>query len=644
MNLTNQYGFYRFTLNDDIIDVYTTPWETGLVWTNRNLEDYSVTHIGRDTNGFYYKYSYYTYDANNVKRVAYSGKQYWKQSTSGDFVIDIAPYTYPQDVKSIPDNVANYCVEFIGIEYILEYDGMTATMTTGHSEGSPIPLYFGDYFEIVLTPKDNYRFIDSDVPVIITCPDYENGGLKEFICTNTEPNTNNHTITEIQQDGKVHIYVLIGAQYYQLSYYGYRQVRIGDVTGILIKNEYDVQLNLSDNLIPSNDSSVAPSNVAYTNTLSVPEGYVIDDDTIVVTMAGETLSNVYNPVTHTITIPQVYGDIIINGSSVEIPHVTNALTNCSTNNSATTTGYKEPYTATITADTEYSLEDASVLIMMGDEELYDVYNNGVITIPSVTANLTITIVANEIKTFTFKSSDGQTTYATIQAVKVKSILFTLRGNTRTLVVNGETYTWTELIPSHKQLVGLDFDPNSSIYTIPMDSQVELNYYVAFTMYEVIVDEDVTGDKVNILLYKNSAENNRVDKGEYLQFITHIAGVLKTACSILNPLLLIDYPSVIDFNYIYIPMWKRYYFVTNIEYGIKNLVSIYLKVDVLMSHKKEIRQQTGLVARNEQVFNEYLVDSERIIQDNPIIERVQVTTPIFEQTNPNIIVLNIIGGK
>ena len=61
-------------------------------------------------------------------------------------------------------------------------------------------------------------------------------------------------------------------------------------------------------------------------------------------------------------------------------------------------------------------------------------------------------------------------------------------------------------------------------------------------------------------------------------------------------------------------------------------------------KKEIRQQTGLVARNEQVFNEYLVDSERIIQDNPIIERVQVTTPIFEQTNPNIIVLNIIGGK
>ena len=55
MTLSNKYGFYRFTLNDSVVDTYGTAWETYLVWTNRNTDDYSVTHIGYDTNGFYYK-------------------------------------------------------------------------------------------------------------------------------------------------------------------------------------------------------------------------------------------------------------------------------------------------------------------------------------------------------------------------------------------------------------------------------------------------------------------------------------------------------------------------------------------------------------------------------------------------------------
>ena len=40
MTLSNKYGFYRFTLNDSVVDTYGTAWETYLVWTNRNTDDY----------------------------------------------------------------------------------------------------------------------------------------------------------------------------------------------------------------------------------------------------------------------------------------------------------------------------------------------------------------------------------------------------------------------------------------------------------------------------------------------------------------------------------------------------------------------------------------------------------------------------
>ena len=150
-----------------------------------------------------------------------------------------------------------------------------------------------------------------------------------------------------------------------------------------------------------------------------------------------------------------------------------------------------------------------------------------------------------------------------------------------------------------------------------------------------------------MLYKNSAQQDKVDKSSELEYIGTLEGTLKTNCSIINPQVAIEYNKIVDFNYVYISSWNRYYYVTDIQYGIKNIVIISLKVDVLMSFKTEIYNQHALIKRNEFDFNEQLVDYERAVRDNPIIEQINSTiyNEFFEpDLDVGNIILNVIGGE
>lgn len=81
--------------------------------------------------------------------------------------------------------------------------------------------------------------------------------------------------------------------------------------------------------------------------------------------------------------------------------VTNNLTNCTTNNSATQVGINESYTATITANSGYKLDGATVSVKMAGTDITSTaYNNGVINIPTVTGVIVIQIAAAEIPSYT----------------------------------------------------------------------------------------------------------------------------------------------------------------------------------------------------------------------------------------------------
>ena len=100
-----------------------------------------------------------------------------------------------------------------------------------------------------------------------------------------------------------------------------------------------------------------------------------------------------------------YRSAMINGTPEAIVaqtySVTNNLTNCTTNNSATQIGINESYTATITANSGYKLDGATVSVKMGGTDITSTaYSNGTISIAEVTGNLVIVISAVEIPSYT----------------------------------------------------------------------------------------------------------------------------------------------------------------------------------------------------------------------------------------------------
>ena len=77
--------------------------------------------------------------------------------------------------------------------------------------------------------------------------------------------------------------------------------------------------------------------------------------------------------------------------------VTNTLSHCTTSNSAQSVTKNASYSATITADTDYTLTGAPVVITMGGVDITSTaYSNGTISIASVTGSLVISITAEAV--------------------------------------------------------------------------------------------------------------------------------------------------------------------------------------------------------------------------------------------------------
>lgn len=119
---------------------------------------------------------------------------------------------------------------------------------------------------------------------------------------------------------------------------------------------------------------------------------------------GATYS-VYNgttPVTLTVSdgiiaVPSfiVGGAVTVNVSAASINYsVTNTLTNCTSNNSATSVSHGASYSATLTAASGYTLTGATASVKMGGVDITSTaYSAGVITISSVTGAIAITVSA-----------------------------------------------------------------------------------------------------------------------------------------------------------------------------------------------------------------------------------------------------------
>ena len=111
--------------------------------------------------------------------------------------------------------------------------------------------------------------------------------------------------------------------------------------------------------------------------------------------------------------------------------VTNSLTHVSTSNTATQVEDQGPYTATLTADEDYTLQ--SVTITMGGADISSCYANGVVSIPSVTGDVVITAVA------------AATVYADIELYRTDGVALNKKYS-GTSIVDGNGYYLTTVVP------------------------------------------------------------------------------------------------------------------------------------------------------------------------------------------------------
>ena len=99
--------------------------------------------------------------------------------------------------------------------------------------------------------------------------------------------------------------------------------------------------------------------------------------------------------------------------------------------------------------------------------------------------------------------------------------------------------------------------------------------------------------MNLTLYKNSSDNRCINKK--ITQVLSLSGNLKNESSVMNPIVIIE-TNIIDFNYLYIQEFKRYYYVDNITILRTNLIQVEASVDVLMSNKDVIKYLPCLVER------------------------------------------------
>lgn len=123
---------------------------------------------------------------------------------------------------------------------------------------------------------------------------------------------------------------------------------------------------------------------------------------------------------------------------------------------------------------------------------------------------------------------------------------------------------------------------------------------------------------NIQLMVNSSPPHQLDKE--LSTVLSVNGTLKEDTSIIDPVIKIqcNLASITRCNYMSIPQFNRYYFITNIKSITDDIAEISAHVDVLNTYKSEIRMNTGIIRRQENNWNLYLNDGTFKTYQNPMV--------------------------
>ena len=129
---------------------------------------------------------------------------------------------------------------------------------------------------------------------------------------------------------------------------------------------------------------------------------------------------------------------------------------------------------------------------------------------------------------------------------------------------------------------------------------------------------------SIKLYQTTSDKRTVNK-EIASVMNDTAEIWGD-CDLLSPSLVLNVAPGINFNYLQIldaPFNGRYYFVDDITIMQNGIMRVSCSIDVLMSHKSDIKKETAILARQTNLANLYFNDP-----DLPIENRNDVSFKLF----------------
>ena len=107
--------------------------------------------------------------------------------------------------------------------------------------------------------------------------------------------------------------------------------------------------------------------------------------------------------------------------------------------------------------------------------------------------------------------------------------------------------------------------------------------------------------MQIQLLRCTAENNRINKSDYISDVFAVEGNIIEESSILDPVITLEKvtpPQDNYYNYMYIPAFKRYYFITDITCVYDRMWKISAHVDVLYTYMSEILNNKCIICKSE----------------------------------------------
>lgn len=159
--------------------------------------------------------------------------------------------------------------------------------------------------------------------------------------------------------------------------------------------------------------------------------------------------------------------------------IVNNLTGCTTNNSATSIQENTTYTATITASAGYTLSGATATITMGGNILTGVFSNGTISIPSVTGDLVITVVASAITVSSISAvyTQSGTVYDTdtLNSLKDDLVVTAYYSDSSTQTVPAADYTLSGTLTVGTSTITVSYSGKNTTFNVTVTSAVPSLY-------------------------------------------------------------------------------------------------------------------------------------------------------------------------